>query len=73
MQADAVLKFLHDLLDFTVSPQAEAFNLIFNNLELEWVAAMRLPEFIKNNSPYKMHAYRLLHRYIVSKPLHKES
>ena len=32
---------------------------------------MRLPEFIRLNSPYKMQAQKLLHQYIVNKPIEK--
>ena len=56
MQAENLLKFLHDMLDYNLSPQANVFNILFNNLDIYWVFKMRLPEFIRVNSPYKVHA-----------------
>ena len=69
MQAENLLKFLHDMLDYNLSPQANVFNILFNNLDIYWVFKMRLPEFIRVNSPYKVHAQKLLHQFIVKKPI----
>lgn len=56
MQAENLLKFLHDMLDYNSSPQADVFNILFNNLDIYWVFKMKLPEFIRVNSPYKVQA-----------------
>ena len=61
MVADYVIKFLFDILDFQKSPQSEAFNLMFNNLDTFWIFKMQLADFIKYQSPYKIKAQKLLH------------
>ena len=72
MQAEFLLCFLHDLLDFTKSPQAEAFNFMFNNLDVYFMFGMHLPRFIANNSPCKTQAMKLLQQYIEMKPITEE-
>lgn len=69
MQAENLLKFLHDMLDYNSSPQADVFNILFNNLDIYWVFKMKLPEFIRANSPYKVQAQKLLHQFLVKKPI----
>lgn len=66
MQADNLLNFIFDLLDHTKSPQAEAFNFLFNNMDVYYVFKMKLPHFIAVNSPFKSKAMKLLHQYIVN-------
>ena len=72
MYSENLLKFLSDMLDYTFSPQAEAFNLLFNNLDIYWVYKMNLPEFIRSNSPYKSQAQKILFQYITRKPIENE-
>ena len=69
MQAESILMFVFDLLDYSKSPQAEAFNMLFNNIDVYYVFKMQLPTFISNNSPHKMKAMKLLHQYILNKPI----
>ena len=64
MQAESILSFISDILDFSKSPQADAFNLLFNNMDVYYVFKMRLPLFISSNSPHKMKAIKLMHQYI---------
>jgi len=61
MQAENLLGFIFDLLDFAKSPQAEAFNFLFNNLDVYYIFKMSLPTFIAINSPVKKQAMKLLH------------
>ena len=72
MYSENLLKFLIDMLDYTFSPQAEAFNLLFNNLDIYWVYKMQLPEFIRSNSPYKSQTKKILFQYITRKPIENE-
>lgn len=63
LQADNLLNFISDLLDFQKSPQAEAFNFLFGNLTDKHVYKMGLPFFISTNSPNKTKAMKMLHSY----------
>jgi len=60
---------MFDVLDYTKSPQAEAFNTLFNNMDVYYVFKMRLPTFVSTNSPHKIKAMKLLHQYILNKPI----
>ena len=48
MQAESLLIFIYDLLDFSTSPQAEAFNTLFNMMDVYYVFKMQLPLFISH-------------------------
>lgn len=72
MNADNILCFLHDLLDYSKCPQADAFNILFNNIDVYYVFKMKLPLFVKNNSPQKNLATKLLHQFIREKPIVEE-
>jgi len=69
MQAESLVSFLHDLLDFTISPQAESFAHLFHSLEVYHVFQMKLPFLISTSSPHKMRGMKLLHQYIQNKPV----
>ena len=43
MESESILNFLFDLLDNLKSPQADAFNTLFNCLEIFHAFKMRLP------------------------------
>ena len=68
MEPESILNFLSDLLDNSKSPQADAFNHVFNTMELINAYKMNLPQFMID-SPYKYLAQDLLSQYILKKPV----
>lgn len=69
LESESILNFIFELLDSSKSPQADAFKNLFNNLDVYYIFKMRLPLFISSNSPHKNVAIKLLHFFILNKPI----
>jgi len=51
MTAEYLITFLYNMLDYTQSPQADKFNKLFNSIDVFYVFKMKLPVFVRVNSP----------------------
>lgn len=71
MEAERILNFIIDLLNKSKSPQADAFNTLFNNMEIIYAFKINFPSFLLN-SPYKSQAQKLLCQYMVKKQIQLE-
>lgn len=59
-------------MDFQKCPQAEGFNIMFNNMDVFYAFQMRLPVFMAQNSPSRKLAMQLLHQFVKFKPIENE-